>query len=282
MADSWQIRPYVSAGAALVARLDPSAADLDEVTRRGGRAWIAWVERKPVAFAAAEAVPGMGELFDCWGHIAPAWRGQGIGTALLRHVIADLDGSGAKRLSHEVVSLADAEARFLQRRGFYLEHEEWTMWISLQGLTARAELPAGCSLQTLPRDRAISLFCTLYERSFSDQPWYQPFSQGEVSADLERASDLLFLFCGEAAAGVAWSHRLKPAVAEIEPIGIVRERWRHGFGRALLLGALQRLAEQGVSAARLTVWRDNHAAVKLYEDLGFRQRSRRYFLVYDL
>jgi ribosomal protein S18 acetylase RimI-like enzyme len=280
--DGLQIRPCVTGDAGYVARLDQSSPGLGQIIKSGGRAWLAWIEGSAVAYAAAEPVPGIGGLFDCWGHIVPAWRGRGVGTALLGRVTADLAAGGVERLSHEVTSLIDAEAYFLQRRGFYLEHEEWTMWASLSHFTATPELPAGCQLQTLSRRRAIPLFRTLYERSFRDQPWYQPFSHSEVSADLENARDLLFLYCGEEPVGVAWSHRLGPTVAEIEPIGILREQWRQGLGRALLLSVLKRLAEQGVSSVRLTVWRENVAAVRLYEDVGFRQRSRRFFLVYDL
>jgi ribosomal-protein-alanine N-acetyltransferase len=52
--------------------------------------------------------------------IRPQFRGQGIGTALLRHVLADARRFGARRATLEVRASNEAARRLYQRLGFYV------------------------------------------------------------------------------------------------------------------------------------------------------------------
>ena len=56
---------------------------------------------------------------------------------------------------------------------------------------------------------------------------------------------------------------------QIEPLGVHPDFHRLGLGRAILLAALGRLREAGVSVAHIDVYSDNEAARGLYEGVGF-------------
>lgn len=140
-----------------------------------------------------------------------------------------------------------------------------------------------CRAQTFPRRQAISAFQRLYDRSFADTPWYQPYTEEEIDADLRRAQDLLFWVCEGRAVGFVWLHDRASGGTEIEPMGLLPDARGRGYGRALLLAALHRLAGEGGREQRvhLAVWRQNAAAIELYSQLGFERRGRRYYLAYD-
>src|SRR5690606_39854348 len=106
------------------------------------------------------------------------------------------------------------------------------------------------------RPEAITKFIAVYDASFGPEPWYQPFSPGEVAEALEAASDLLFAVNGGEPAGVAWT-RVEGELGVVEPIGVVPAHQGRGVGKALLVTALAAMRRRGAEAARLGVWKDN-------------------------
>jgi ribosomal-protein-alanine N-acetyltransferase len=52
--------------------------------------------------------------------LRPHYRGRGIGTALLRHVLAEGRQLGARRATLEVRASNEAACRLYQRLGFYV------------------------------------------------------------------------------------------------------------------------------------------------------------------
>ena len=52
--------------------------------------------------------------------LRPQFRAQGIGTALLRHALAEARGLGARRATLEVRASNDAARRLYGRLGFYV------------------------------------------------------------------------------------------------------------------------------------------------------------------
>ena len=104
----------------------------------------------------------------------------------------------------------------------------------------------------------------------------------DVAAELDDASDLLFLFCEGEAVGFAWTRLGQGGIGEIEPFGIAPPFQRCGCGRLLLQAALHRLARQGATRVHLGVWRRNQAALALYRSAGFAHTATRYYLARDL
>ena len=52
--------------------------------------------------------------------IRPAWRGQGIGTALMRYILIEARALGASRATLEVRASNDGARRLYERLGFYV------------------------------------------------------------------------------------------------------------------------------------------------------------------
>ncbi|ODP37969.1 ribosomal protein S18-alanine N-acetyltransferase [Sphingomonas turrisvirgatae] len=76
---------------------------------------IAWLDAKPAGFALARTVADEAELLLIG--IAPAMRRHGVGTALLRSVIADAQERGAVTVHLEVRANNDA-VQLYRRQGF--------------------------------------------------------------------------------------------------------------------------------------------------------------------
>lgn len=58
-------------------------------------------------------------------------------------------------------------------------------------------------------------------------------------------------------------------MGSINDLYVLPEFRRRGVGRKLMVESLRKLKAKGVEAIRLSVLKENNAAVRLYEKLGF-------------
>src|SRR5215510_10354666 len=72
---------------------------------------------------------------------------------------------------------------------------------------------------------------------------------------------------------IVWTDSLT-RVGHFEPVGTHPDFHRKGLGRALLLESLCRLKAEGMTDADVCTSHDNHAAIRLYESVGFRQAKK--------
>jgi ribosomal protein S18 acetylase RimI-like enzyme len=245
---------------------------------------LAWIISEPVlsGYAMVTPVPGLQGVGELVGCIAPERRRRGLGSELLHFVLESLRGSDFRQIAHSVTNLNGPAACFLRDHNFFVEHEEWLM-----GLDDLSRLPDTASawfvrMQVYARETAVSLFCRLYEESFCGLSWNQPFSSVEVAATLNDANNMLFLTLEGEAIGFAWIVLDREGKGLIEPLGILPAYQHKGFGRMLLLGVLRELAGRGAKEVAIGAWRDNRAAIQLYESLGFRWRKTFTYLAFDL
>jgi ribosomal protein S18 acetylase RimI-like enzyme len=287
------IRPYIDEDAPQLAaihnRVYPENScssdgfrEIVEGTRVGGG--LAWVvaESALSGYAMITPVPGLQGVGDLAGCIAPKRQRCGLGSQLLHFVLEDLQGSDFRQIAHYVTDLDGPAACFLRDHDFFVEHEEVLML-----LEDVYRLPDGSSdiparLQVFSRATAVPLFCRLYEEGFSGLPWDQPFSSAEVAATLNDADNMLFLMLDGEAIGFAWVGLDSEGKGLIEPLGIVPAYQGKGFGRVLLLEVLRELAGRGAQRVEIGAWRDNLAAVQLYQSLGFRHRKTFTYLAFNL
>lgn len=280
---SVRVRRYRREDAPSIAKMDHERRPPDEALRHEeGRAWVILRRGNVRGFATVTPLPGLHGVVDLDGFIAVPDRRRGLGTALLHRVLDDLRDGDVRRLTHPVTALQSVAARFLQTHDFYVEHEEWEMTLSLPPTPPAPDLPAGCRLKTFPLRQAVDRFCALYEKSFAGEPWYQPYSRGEVRSELEDAADLRFLLCEREAVGFAWTRPPQAGTGRIEPLGVARNFQGRGLGRVLLQAALQHLSRQGARRVRLGLWRQNERAISLYRRAGFKRTARRFYLARDL
>ena len=276
------VRPYRAADSPALASLHRQARGLPQLIGAGGNAWVVDTGQTLVGYISLAPVPGLPGIVNLDGFVVKSRRRKGLGTALLQHAVRAVSGTGITQLSHAVSSLESGTAHFLRANNFYLEHEEWRLEKGDLEQLPPLSLPEEVALQTFARREAIAHFLTLYERSFGDTPWYQPYTAGEVSAELDGATDLLFLVCEGGPVGFAWTRLERGATGMIEPFGIASAFQGRGHGRSLLRAALHQLMRRGAQRAQLDLWRSNQAALALYRDAGFRQSGTRYYLALDL
>ncbi len=247
----------------------------------GGKTWILVVDGDIKGYATLTPVPALNGWFDLGGGIAPADRRRGLGSHLLKHIIREGRSGGVHQITYALDSVDGLVARFLQRNGFQVEHEEWRMDMADLSELRAAIAPDGYRLQSYRRSVAIKRFRELYESSFANLAWYQPYlSDAEVSAEMEDDDNIVFLLEGETPVGFIWLRWAEPTVAEIEPLGVVESHQGRGLGRFLLESGLSIAADQGAVKVEIGVWSENYPAVHLYQDLGFRHTRTLTYLAY--
>lgn len=250
--------------------------------------WLVEDEGQVVGYTAVSPVPGLPGVYNLEGGILPAHRRQGLGSRLLQHVLHEAPALNVRQLSHCVTDLNSPTAHFLRHHHFFIEHEEWLMQLpDLRQLNLPVHVE-NLRIHPLTRSPAhpftsspLHLFCQLYDQSFGGAPWYQPYSKEEVENTLDNPADILFLFRDKQPIGFAWLQE-EAQEAAIEPIGIVREEWGKGYGRFLLLAALHELQHRGKTQAHIGVWRNNEAAIHLYQSVGFQHEQTLTYLAYNL
>jgi ribosomal protein S18 acetylase RimI-like enzyme len=176
----------------------------------------------------------------------------------------------ARQVAFAVSSMESPAALFFLKSGFFIEHEEWLMDLEDLSRFGQISIPNRYHIRTFRRTAAAGLFRELYDSCFSGQAWYQPYlSDKEVSAELEDADDILFLFEGPSPVGFLWIRWLEPNMVAIEPVGITMDHRGRGLGTLLIQYGLHGARSQGARGATLGVWRTNVAAIQLYEAIGF-------------
>jgi GNAT superfamily N-acetyltransferase len=291
-----EIRPYVASDAPELSRVHcasfPAEAlaavdlhwRLEHVLQAGGWVWAILESARPVGYGVVTLLPGLDGITELNGCIDPLLRGRGLGSLLLTHILADLPRPAVRQVSYPTEQMDSPAARFLQARGFGVEHVEWQMGRPLT--TDQPEpppWPAGYEIRQFGQRPAVRQFRRLYEQVFAGLPWYQPYaSNGEVAGELARPADLLFLHHLKQPIGLAWLRRLRTGTAEIEPFGLVPAFQGQGLGRRFLAWILYRLAGQGISQVLIGAWQNNDRALQLYQRAGFQQLSTRTYLAIDL
>lgn len=287
------IRPYIDEDAPQLAAIhnrvypendyspDGIREHMEGTLAGGGLAWVV-AESALSGYAMITPVPGLQGVGDLAGCIVPERQRCGLGSQLLHFVLEDLQGSDLRQIAHCVTDLDSPEACFLQNHDFYVEHEEWLMDLDDVYRLPSTSNDILAHLQAFSLATAIPLFCRLYEESFSGLPWEQPFSSAEVAATLNDADNMLFLMLDGEAIGFAWVGLDNEGKGLIEPLGTVPAYQGKGFGRVLLLEVLRELAGRGAQRVEIGAWRDNLAAVQLYQSLGFRHRKTFTYLAFNL
>ena len=288
MKNAWIVRPPqlsdVDPLLAIATAVSQSAQPILAIRSQqvDGRFWTLTQQTQPIGYAVLLPLPGLPHLFELTGGIAPRFQRQGAGSFLWQAVQQAVTGTGIQQITFTIDDLASPASHFLQHHQFELEHEEWTMQLEnvATAVFNPSSLPA--KLQKVGRDTAVRTLPQLYQRSFAHTPWFQPYTAAEVAATWEPSDELWRLVSDATPIGFAWLHFPEPTIAEIEPIGIVRQKQGVGYGRFLLTSLLQNLQNRGVQTVTLGVWTTNETAVHLYQSLGFRHTSSSYSLTHTL
>lgn len=256
---------------------------MESLTTSGGFAFLMGDGPVVAGYAMVTPVPGLAGIVELEGYVTPEKRRQGLGSQLLEHLINWLRGKRVTQISCGFSSLDSPAAYFLRRHHFFIEHEEIVLrQPDLSHLPAIPISDPEVALKRFKRSQAITHFLELYEQSFGEQPWYQPYDYEEIADTLTEAADLIFLTKEQTLIGFVWMRSGDGTVGEIEPIGVIRGYHGKGYGRLLLLTALHKLASRGYKQAKIGLWRRNTVALRLYRSVGFQPSGSMTYLAYDL
>ncbi|GAB3705838.1 mycothiol synthase [Nocardiopsis oceani] len=254
------------------------------VTDDGAVVGFALVER-------TEGEPDSGEVV-----VAPAHRGRGHGSALLRSVRDDAGPDGVRVWAHGrtpgAVSVAAADGwvtvRELHKMRMPLRDlgAEWPggPWSApeLPAVALRPEVAEQVQVRPFVVGQDEQAWLEANARAFTDHP-----EQGSLTLDdlLQREVEDWFdpegFFVAATDSGtIAAYHWTKThadgaglsddeTVGEVYVVGVDPAWQGTGLGRALTLAGLHHLRDAGLPWVHLYVDGDNEAAVRLYESLGF-------------
>jgi mycothiol synthase len=218
------------------------------------------------------------------GWVLPAWRGRGIGTAMLhwaedriRHLAAvEHPGERAEFAGNASATEHDSAA-LLRHEGYFEAYTVLEMGLDPAVPLSPPALPAGLALRPV-RPEHIPLIAASVCEAYAYEFEGNRFNQGDDPVDYTR--ELSGPRHDPALWQVAWDGdqvagqvlvRVEDGQAEVFEVS-VRPAWRRlGLGRALMLHALHALRARGVEAIRLYT-NDNFRtrAQDLYRSVGFR------------
>ncbi|MBN1967543.1 MAG: GNAT family N-acetyltransferase [Anaerolineae bacterium] len=250
-----------------------------------------------VGYVTTELDPRFGKGWGT-GCVDPAWRGQGIGRALIeaadvRHleqVEHDLfypeTGLYVTRVCRDTNTPTRA---LLEADGYAIWRISWVMHIDLAVALPESPLPDGFALRPFEPERDARLVWELEGEIFHDAPGYAqpPFEVWETFMFPAGHDDALWLLAvdqraaGEPVAGLCLCRPKHdaPATGWVELFGVRQPHRGQGLGLALLRQGLRAMQAHGFSTAELDVDSENKTnAVALYERGGM--TVSRCYLVY--
>ncbi len=209
--------------------------------------------------------------------VHPSYRNQGVAGRLLDSLRGKRSLDGLSAWSH---GNHEAAAELAKRFEYGPVRELWKMRLmSSASSLPDAGLPDGISLRAFVPGQDEQAWLAANSAAFSHHP-----EQGSMTlADLEaRKTEEWFdpegfLLAVNAEGELLGFHWTKvhprqgphPAIGEVYVVGVTPAAQGLGLGKALTVAGIQHLQDKGLHAVMLYVDADNHAAVALYQKLGF-------------
>jgi mycothiol synthase len=224
--------------------------------------------------AAALGEPAGDRTVRAAGAVDPAYRGQGIGRALLDWTH---DASEGHPLMVASETVSESAERLYARYGLQRVFAELVMRADLRDFVASAALPPdGLEFRPWSSDLAPAFFAA-YDAAFRDRPGFPGWSEAEwiewTVDDEDFAPEL---------SQVALSPRDGTAAAFVSvganwivQMGVVPSWRRAGLGAALLSVAMSGIKARGFDSCWLTVATNNPGAEALYLAAGFNRAGLR-------
>ena len=266
-----QIRPddpVTVGGKALVRAVQTERADL-----------LAYLDGVPVGTAVLTGGPNSrdtGRPYVQFG-VLPAYRGRGVGDALLRAASGNARCFGRTGLACEADPDDDDSLAFLHRRGF-VEHRRWQQYV-LELDAHEGAVPAPpegveiASLADRPKllERMHLVAAEVYPelgdplagQAESFVGW-QVYALGDTILDL----DLLAL-AGEDVIGFGTAREYDETTADLQMVAVLPQSRGQGIGTALV--AAQVASAKRTRHGRLIAWVPDGGPGEVYRRLGFTQ-----------
>ena len=230
------------------------------------------------------------------GYLLPAWRGRGIGGALLRWsqariraIAAEEPPAAGPRFLATNVSSTQPEADALVRGDGYAAVRRLSdMALDLAGAPTAGDaarpLPAGVDVRGVTPEQYPAIyaawteaFAEVWTSTPAGEEDYREFLEEKVEAPGFDPALCRVAWAGDTAVGMVWIYRDRGVATVLEVA--VRPAWRRrGIARALLADALRAIRAYGIMQVRLFTDADNgQGARSLYESRGFRELKQHSF-----
>lgn len=210
--------------------------------------------------------------------VAPGSRRQGVGTALVRALVAA--GRPLKVWAHGKVPGATA---FADRLGLETVRELYVLRRDAGTAPPLAEpaWPEGFAVRTFRPGQDDEAWLALNARAFADHPEQGRWTQADLAERLAQPwfdPDGFFLVIDTAAdrpAGFHWTkvHPGPPPHGEVYVVGVDPAYQGTKLGKLLTITGVRHLHERGLGSVILYVDGANTAARTMYERLGFAEAS---------
>lgn len=172
----------------------------------------------------------------------------------------------------------EVRIRWLEENGFSVADFHFVYLArSLEDPIEEPVLPEGFHIRTSRGDEADALLRSVASHAAfkAKKPFdeYWPRTLRFVQSPVYVPEHEIFVVSPDGAVAsycIVWTDALT-RIGHFEPVGTHPDFHRKGLGRALLLESLRRLKSEGMTVADVFTSYDNHAAIRLYETVGFRQ-----------
>lgn len=256
--------------------------------------FVALVDGQLVGYCTAELDPRNGRGWGL-GHVHPAWRGQGIGTALLRRADDRHRERAAQELAPGMEVVCTRHSRdintpavtLLEAEGYQVARVTWFMRMTLDVPITPSALPEGISLHPFSLEQDTYAVYEAINEFFKDNWGFValPFDVWRHYNVGSQVKEALWLVArnDNQIVGVClcrpWGDG-EPDLGWVDPLGVRADWRRRGLGSALLQHGFRRLQEHGYTAVGLDVDSENQTnAVGLYERAGMHVHRR--YLIYQ-
>ncbi len=281
---------------ATIAAGDKTGATVDEATVRSQ---LAWLGHDPTRDRWVAEAPGDGSqlIGHAWvfaqspqrsilyAAVAPAWRRQGIGSALLAHALPRARENRASQIVSATRAGRAASDAFLRRHGFLPAGHARTFTAPTTLPRPEPAWPPGYTLRTLAEVGDLALWAEACNRCYGDMWGHRENTEpatAEHHAELMRLypsyfdpAGIFLLFAPDASLAGICSGRVEggeageATIRVIDSPGVAPSHRHLGLQRPLVLACLRWLSDLGSGDYRLETWGDSEEAVAIYRDLGF-------------
>jgi len=229
--------------------------------------------------------------------VAREFRGRGLEGVLLRTALSELKTRGMRTAKTGVDSEETDHMQVLEGLGFNPVRVFTWMENDLKQVSQDIEVNREVTIISLHRhsEEDVKLFNWLDNETFKEDFDYHPTTLDETRSDLLADPSLTkqeVFFAGLGGQSVGFIHlgidenydvEKKVKAGEVFAIGVLKPYRRQGIGTRLMLHGLETLKASGMTKATLAV--DDYSptkAMKLYEMVGFRVKSKSYLLEREL
>jgi mycothiol synthase len=208
--------------------------------------------------------------------VHPAWRGRGIGSALLAWTEEQARASGAARMQH-IVTNSDVEGnRLFERAGYRIHHTSWILRMTMGATPPEVVVPVGITIRPYRPEDAQATYRVI-EDAFNEWPDRQPTDFAGWSAHVLRHASFSpglsrLAFDGDELVGATLTDDY-PGQEEgwVQQVATKASHRRRGIARALLQSVFGAFHATGRRFVGLSTG-SHMGALEPYERIGMRIR----------